>query len=251
MTAALRAEARKARRRHGLAIAAGTALMIVLSCIHSGGDSPAWKAVGYDALLVNCSMINAVAMPLTMAALASRLWDVETKGNGCRLLYTLQSRESLFDAKSLLGMGENLVLCAVECAGFVWLGRRGGFTQQLEPLRVVWLFVSTYCVNAMLFFAALLLSVRSRSQVLPLGAGLIFSMLGVFGAFMPETLVILMPWSYYLPMSALRMTYDSAARIAVYEPMPPLLPASLLAATLVLGALAFCLARRAMRSQEV
>lgn len=35
-------------------------------------------------------------MPLAMAILASRLWDVEVKGCTAKLLYTLQSRRSLF-----------------------------------------------------------------------------------------------------------------------------------------------------------
>ena len=93
MSAALRAELRK--MKHGAWIAAGAALLVVASCARSGGDSPQWKAVGYFTLLTNLSLMNAAVMPLTMAVLASRMWDVETKGNGCRLLYTLQSRESL------------------------------------------------------------------------------------------------------------------------------------------------------------
>lgn len=249
MRAALRAELRK--MKHGVWIAAGAALMVVASCSRSGGDSPQWKAVGYFALLTNLSMMNAVAMPLTMAVLASRLWDVETKGNGCRLLYTLQSRESLFAAKALLGMGQNLVLCAAECAGFVALGHLAGYTQALEPARAAWLLVSTFAVNAMLFFAALLLSVLSRTQVLPLGAGLIASLTGVFGAFMPSELTWLVPWAYYLPMSALRMSYDREARIALFEPMPWTLPAALLAASLLLGSIALGLALRAVRNREV
>lgn len=249
MRAALRAEVRKLKR--GVWIAAGAALLVVASCARSGGDSPQWKAVGYFALLTNLSMMNAVAMPLTMAALASRLWDVETKGNGCRLLYTLQSRESLFAAKALLGMGQNLMLCAAECAGFVALGRLAGYTQALEPARVAWLFVSTFAVNAMLFFAALLLSVLSRTQALPLGAGLIASLTGVFTAFMPEALAGFVPWAYYLPMSALRMHYDREARIAQFEPLPWAMPAALLAMSLLLGALAFGLALRTVRNREV
>lgn len=249
MSAALRAELRKMKR--GAWIAAGAALLVVASCARGGGDSPQWKAVGYFTLLTNLSLMNAAVMPLTMAALASRMWDVETKGNGCRLLYTLQSRESLFAAKALLGMGQNLVLCIAECAGVVLLGKLAGYTQALEPVRVAWLLVSTFGVNAMLFCAALLLSVLSRTQALPLGAGLIASLTGVFGAFMPAELIWLIPWAYYLPMSALRMLYDPETRIAQFELLSWAMPVALLAVSLLLGALALGLSLRIVRNREV
>ena len=58
--------------------------------------------------------MNASSCLSAMATLASRIWDVETKGESCKLLFTLQSRGSLFWDKVALGLAENLAVCAIE-----------------------------------------------------------------------------------------------------------------------------------------
>lgn len=248
MKTAIYVERIKAKRRGDLLLAVGVGLLTALSA--GGRPQSEWQfAEGYSAMTLNLALMNAVVMPLTMAAVASRLWDVETKGNGCRLLYTLQSRESLFAAKALWGMGLNVVLCLTEGAVFLLAGRLWGFTQALDALRALWLLGSTFAVNALLFFALLFLSVRSGTQVAPLAVGLGGSLLGVFTAYMPERIAYCLPWAYYVPMAAMRMHYDKAERIGTFEPLP--LPVGLLAVTVLCAAAAYALAWRAVRRQEV
>ena len=248
MRAAMLAERIKAARRHDLLLAALTGLLTAL-CAAVRPEEDWQRAVGYSALTVNLSLMNAVVMPLAMAALASRLWDMETRGSGCRLLFTLQSWESLFGAKALRGLVQNVVICLAEGAVFLLAGRMWGYTQALEIPRVLWLMLSTFVVNAMRFVALLALSVRSGTQVLPLAVGLACSLLSVFTAFMPERLTLLTPWAYDVPLSAMRMHYDRGTRITAYEPLA--FPAGLLAAAAVCGVLGYVLARRAVRDQEV
>lgn len=248
MRAAMLAERIKAAQRHDLLLAALTGLLTAL-CAAVRPEEDWQRAVGYSALTVNLSLMNAVVMPLAMAALASRLWDMETRGSGCRLLFTLQSWESLFGAKALRGLVQNVVICLAEGAAFLLAGRVWGYTQTLEIPRVLWLMLCTFVVNAMRFIALLALSVRSGTQVLPLAVGLACSLLSVFTAFMPERLTLLTPWAYDVPLSAMRMHYDRETRITAYEPLA--FPAGLLAAAVVCGVLGYVLARRAVRDQEV
>ena len=49
-----------------------------------------------------------------MAALASRLWDMEVKGGTMKLLYTLQSRRSLLMGKAVFGLLETALMTAIE-----------------------------------------------------------------------------------------------------------------------------------------
>lgn len=249
MRTAILAERIKATRRGDLLLAALVALLVTMSAAGRPPEKDWELASGYSATILQFSLMNAVVMPLTMAALASRLWDMETKGNGCRLLFTLQSRESVFAAKALRGLAQNAVICLVEGAAFLLVGRAYGYTQPLEIPRLLWLLICTFAVNAMLFFALLLLSVRSGTQVLPLSAGLACSLLSVFTAFMPERMTVFTPWAYYLPLGAMRMDYDRATRITTFEALP--LPWGLLAVTVICGVLGYLLSRRAVRSQEV
>lgn len=73
-------------------------------------------------------------MPLAMAILASRLWDVEVKGCTPKLLYTLQSRRSLFAAKAALGLAEIFLIVTLEAAGAPLIGHLQHYTQPYPPL---------------------------------------------------------------------------------------------------------------------
>ena len=96
MLQALHAEWQKARRRHDLVLCLTFAVILYLwlgSTAPTGQDE---LATAYSALFFGAPIINTILLPVLMAVLASRLWDVEVKGYTAKLLYTLQSRRSLF-----------------------------------------------------------------------------------------------------------------------------------------------------------
>ena len=100
--AAFRAELQKAHRRHDLALCLLLPGIVVLWVGGLAPADPEELANGYSALLYSLPVIEAILMPVMMAVLASRLWDMEIKGNTAKLLYTLQSRRSLFAGKAVL-----------------------------------------------------------------------------------------------------------------------------------------------------
>ena len=183
---ALRMELKKARQRYDLSVAALIGLLVLIWASRSGARTADELASGWSALLYALPLMNTIIMPIGMAVLASRIWDVETKGNGCRLLFTLQSRPDLFTGKLLLGLLENLLICAVEFGGLLVIGARGGFTEPLDAARFVWLLGGTFLVNAMLYLAGLWLGVRFANQVPVLALGMVGSLVGIFAAFFPE-----------------------------------------------------------------
>ena len=102
--AAFRAELQKAHRRHDLALCLLIPGIVVLWVGGLAPADPEELANGYSALLYSLPVIEAILMPVMMAVLASRLWDMEIKGNTAKLLYTLQSRRSLFAGKAVFGL---------------------------------------------------------------------------------------------------------------------------------------------------
>ena len=106
--AAFRAELQKAHRRHDLALCLLIPGIVVLWVGGLAPADPEELANGYSALLYSLPVIEAILMPVMMAVLASRLWDMEIKGNTAKLLYTLQSRRSLFAGKAVFGVLEVL-----------------------------------------------------------------------------------------------------------------------------------------------
>ena len=87
--AAFRAELQKAHRRHDLALCLLIPGIVVLWVGGLAPADPEELANGYSALLYSLPVIEAILMPVMMAVLASRLWDMEIKGNTAKLLYTL------------------------------------------------------------------------------------------------------------------------------------------------------------------
>ena len=122
MGKALHAELQKARRRHDLLICLAVPVVVYLwagAAAPTGADE---LANAYSALLYALPVLNAILMPIVMALIASRLWDMEVKGSTTKLLYTLQSRRSLFAGKALLGTGEVLLMVTLEMAVSILLG---------------------------------------------------------------------------------------------------------------------------------
>ena len=107
--AAFRAELQKAHRRHDLALCLFIPGIVVLWVGGLAPADPEELANGYSALLYSLPVIEAILMPVMMAVLASRLWDMEIKGNTTKLLYTLQSAAACLQASRSL-----------ECWKFFW-----------------------------------------------------------------------------------------------------------------------------------
>ena len=116
--AAFRAELQKAHRRHDLALCLLIPGIVVLWVGGLAPADPEELANGYSALLYSLPVIEAILMPVMMAVLASRLWDMEIKGNTAKLLYTLQSRRSLFAGKAVFGVLEVLLVTVLSWPAF-------------------------------------------------------------------------------------------------------------------------------------
>ena len=124
-------------------------------------------------------------MPLATAVLASRIWDIENRERWCRLLFTLQSRASLFAGKALPGLALIGLAAAVEALGVPAIGVLTGFTEALDIARLFWLLLCTFAVSSMLFSLWLLLSMHFLNHIPVLAAGTLASLSGLFSAFSP------------------------------------------------------------------
>lgn len=238
-------ELKKSRHRHNGLVAVGIALFVLLW----GSQTDGGEGAGYAALLYSVPLMNTVVMPLGTAVLASRLWDLESKEKCCRMLLTLQSRKSLFAGKAGAALLQIALIVGVESAGILALGRLGSDPEALPWSQLGWLSLSTFAVNAMLFFLWLLLSIRFDNQVPTLAAGMLGSLSGLFSAFMPPLVSYLLPWGYYIPLGTVRVDWNPETHSVHYDCVPR--PVWLLGITLVLLALFAAMAWDALKRKEV
>lgn len=193
MAGAFCVELQKAHRRHDLLFCLLVPLIVMLwtgSLLSPGPDE---LANAYSALFYSIPVANVLIFPIVMAVLASRLWDMEVKGSTWKLLYTLQSRRSLFLGKALFGIMEVLLVTFLEMGGVFLTGKIYGYTEAFPISQLFYLTGCTLAVELMLFFGAFLLMLLAGNPLLALCAGIIASLTGLFSAFMPKVV------SYFIP----------------------------------------------------
>ena len=162
---AFRAEGQKAKRRHDLLLCL---LIPLIVFVWLGGLKPGSAeelANGYSALFYSLPVLHSIIYPVMMAVLASRLWDMEVKGSTTKLLYTLESRQSLFAGKVSFGLLEVLLMTGLEMLFVRLLGRVQGYTEAFPAGQFGYLALCTLAVNVMLFLSELLLMLRFENPL--------------------------------------------------------------------------------------
>ena len=94
-----------------------------------------------------------------------------------------------------------------------------------------------------------MLSLFSRSQILPLVVGLAGSFLGLFSMFFPANIMRLVLWSYFAVFSTMGLNWDKTTRISTYYEIP--FPFSTFLLFLVFCTAAFFLCRTIIQKKEV
>lgn len=250
MLSALHAEFQKAHRRHDLAICLVVPVVVFLWTGRLTSNDPEELANAYSALLYALPVLNAILMPVVMALLASRLWDIEVKGSTTKLLYTLQSRRSLFAAKAAFGIGEVVLMVALEMGAAVLLGCTQHYTEALPVGQLFYLGGCTLAVDVMLYLSELLLMLAWENPLPALCVSIVGALVGLFSAFMPPIVSYFVPWGYFVPLSSYEVAvWDQETHTVLFGTRP--FNWGLLAFTAALAAVLFAAVWRMMRDKEV
>ena len=251
MAGAFCVELQKAHRRHDLLFCLLVPLIVMLwtgSLLSPGPDE---LANAYSALFYSIPVDNVLIFPIVMAVLASRLWDMEVKGSTWKLLYTLQSRRSLFLGKALFGIMEVLLVTFLEMGGVFLTGKIYGYTEAFPISQSFYLTGCTLAVELMLFFGSISAHAtgwKSASGTLCRNHSIINR--AVF-CFMPRFVTVyLFLGGYFVPLGTYEVAnWDQAAHTVTYGTRP--YNWGLLVFTVVLVMLLFYAAWRRVQKQEV
>lgn len=210
-------EIRKAHRRHDLLLCLLVPLIMLLWVGGLAPSGPEELENGYSALFYSIPIIETILMPVTMAVLASRLWEIEVKGSMPKLLYTLQHRRSLFAGKAAFGLCEVLLVTLTGMGAAVLSGMLHKYTEAFPARQFLYLTVCALAVNAMLFFSEFFFMLCFGNLLPALCIGIVGTLLGVFSAFLPPLVSYFVPWGYFIPLSAYEISHwDPVARTITY-----------------------------------
>ena len=204
----------------------------------------------YNDLLLSLPLINAVFLPTILAAAASRLCDIELKGNTLKMLCTMEPRQSIFHTKLLIGSVYLLLFSLAQTAMIPILGTMLSARQEI-PIARIWLFcISTFGISLVLFLIQQSVSLLSTNQLFPLFLGVGGSFVGVFTWFFPQLpLRYMLPWGYYCVVLTVNMYYDEATRDVTYYATP--FPTVFFLGFMMFGVLVYMIGKRLFMLKEI
>lgn len=220
-TMQLRAEHQKGRRRHLLLIPFLFLLFQILWAFWQLNHASSEELnTGYLLLFHHLPMMNTILLPMMAAVIASRLCDMEIKGDTLKLLYTMQKQTSLFDCKYLAGLKYLTAFTLAQGLLIVGFGRFYHFGEPLKWSMLIEHLAVTLSVSAALLALQQTLSLLSASQLLPLAAGLMGCFLGLFSLFFPPLIARLFIWGYYAAFPSSSMDWERDTKIVHYYETP-------------------------------
>lgn len=207
------------------------------------------RITGYLMLFYQLPLMNTIILPTMISVIASRLCDMEIKGDTLKLLYTLQRPSSFFDCKFIAGI--KYLLCFTIGHGILIpiAGRIFHFGNPLKVSMLAAYLAVMLCTGMILSAIQQTLSLMSNSQIMPLAAGLAGSFLGLFSLFFPAPAARLIIWGYFAAFHCVKMNWDRQARITEFYEVP--FPLSGFFIFAVTGILIFIICRTVAVKKEV
>ncbi|WMJ89791.1 ABC transporter permease [Anaerocolumna sp. MB42-C2] len=175
---------------------------------------------GWMHFLYQLPLLNSIMMPVIAAVVASRLCDMEHKGQTFKLLSTVMPTRRLFTAKFLCGALYMLAVVLLQLIVILAVGRFAGFKGNPPTDKLFYYLLFTTAVNLTLLLLQQVLSLLFRNQMISLTVGIIGSFAGLFIMFFPQNLERLMLWGYYGVLMLVGLNWDRATRITDFYYMP-------------------------------
>lgn len=243
-------EFKKGRRLHLSLVPLGFLFVVFLWAVYVSKDPSDYeRAQGYAYLFFELPLLNCIVMPIMISVIASRLCDMEIKGQTLKLLCTLQKKGSFYDLKFLHEVFYLLIFVLGEALIFPFCGTLFRFTETFSLSLLVRHVTATFAAGAAVLILQHLLSLCQKNQILPLIVGLAGSFLGLFSMFFPHAVARLILWGYFGAFLPYSMNYDDVSRQMSFIFVP--LPVGLFVGFLLFSVLFYLVCRCIFLRREV
>lgn len=212
----------------------GVTGLTLFRALASGAFSADAQGDGFPWKLMLASMSFAINMiyPILLSVMASRLVEVEHRGNGWMLSAGSGTTPGQLCRAKFFALGSLVIAATVlQSALIAGVGLLAGVTDPFPTGLWLSYTVAVTLINVVVLAAHVLISAVIENQLVCLGIGVGGLFLAVFGSAFPAWISHLTPWGYY----ALAKPADYVGTDLVYFDMPVL---SIIALT-VIGAGAF------------
>lgn len=201
------------RRKISLMCAAVLAVELIWMGVFLARQDGEDLAQGWMLLLYNLAMVDAIVLPLSVAALASRNCELEHKGNTWKLLETMTAPGKLYTVKLIWGALVLAVLLILRSGVFLALGIAMGFAGEPPLARFCLFTLISWAVSIMAYALQQGLSLRFSNQAVALVCGILGSFMGLLSLLFPPALTRCVPWGYYGLLALVRMDWNESTRV--------------------------------------
>ncbi len=176
------------------------------------GSADGWMILFYIIPIINC-----LFFPVTIAGFASRLMDIEHKGEMLKCLYTFSTPQKIFFTKYLYGAISTLILVAMQCGSFILCCKILDFDSTF-PVKYLFIHgITTYITCMTLLSLHLMLAYFYRNQAVSISVGILGSFTAFFSLFLPSTIIQkLLPWESFVTSGFITMDWDRDTRDISY-----------------------------------
>ena len=175
---------------------------------------------GWISSLFQFTLLNSLMMPVICAVVASRICDVEHKGQTLKLLNTIIPSGHIFDVKFLCGAFYMILAVLFQILTILITGYLKGFNGEAPFELFGYYLLFTTAVNLSVLLLQQVLSLLFTNQMVALTVGLTGSFFGLFSLFFPQSFQKFVIWGYYGVLMFIGMDWDRATRITNYYLTP-------------------------------
>ena len=189
----------KKTKRRGIWLVLTTLLLIIVLWTGYNMNDERFLEFGWMMALYNVPLLNAILIPTAVAVFASRIIDMEHKGNTWKMLETLQNKFDIYMAKVLYGFIAILIFSFLELITFLIMGYAVGFMGTPDLWAYGLFFVQTFVISFNLYLLQMIVSLIFSNQAVALCMGLCGSMAGLFLMYVPQWPILrnIIPWGHY------------------------------------------------------
>lgn len=213
MRAAIRMEVLKTKgRKIWLVVAVMMAVQILWAGWAISNKDANDLVQGWMFFLYQFPMLNCIIMPVIAAVVASRLSDVEHKGQTFKLLETIIPTNRIFDAKFIWGSIYMLGAALGQLAIMISMGLALHFGGPVPWGALGSYLFFTLVVSLTIYAFQQVVSMLFANQMVPMTLGLIGGFIGLFSMFFPQGFQKFLLWSYYGVLMQVGMNWDETTR---------------------------------------
>ena len=246
---ALKEEFFKSRRKHTFLIVAAFAAIELFWLLWSFKSGQKIENGWFD-ILYNIPVLDAVICHVLAAVTAGQNADLEHRGDTCKLLYTMQNKSSLYNAKAVFGLLAMVLFFILQTAVILLIGQLYEFNGPVPSDKILTTTCIGFLVTLAVYMLQLNLSMEIKNQFVPFAVGIVGSFSGMFLLFLPsEPFRKLIIWGSYGALSLVIMDWDAASRTADFYWREPDMPG--IAAVLVWLVALYIIGRIAAERRDV